>query len=51
MSRKCADLAPRSVPGWTPVVVDVTPVRLLLVALAGWLKSRQEEAVADLVEA
>jgi len=31
-------------------VVDVTPVRFLLVALAGWLNSRQEEAVAYLVE-
>jgi len=31
-------------------VVDVTPVRFLLVAVAGWLSSRQEEAVAKLVE-
>ena len=31
-------------------MVDLTPVRFLLVALAGWLNGHQEEAVAYLVE-
>jgi hypothetical protein len=31
-------------------VVDVTSVRFLLVALAGWLNHRQEEVIAYLVE-
>jgi hypothetical protein len=31
-------------------VIDLTPVRFLLVTFAGWLNHRQEEAVACLIK-